>query len=62
MDNLKSRVLESGLEVYHNYPCRWGGVADGKPMVAGLEELGQRVLRNLWNTIQRNYAQEVHTF
>ena len=61
MNDLKSRIVTSGLEVYDQYPCRWGGVADGKPMVAGLEELGQRVLSNLWNTIELNHVHEVHT-
>jgi len=37
----------------HSYPCVWGGVVDGKPMVAGLEEFASRALNNLWNGIQK---------
>ena len=42
------------------YPCEWGGVVDGKPMVTSLDEFGMRVLNNLWNAIQKLYPKEVH--
>ncbi|XP_065187507.1 telomerase protein component 1-like [Sycon ciliatum] len=57
MTDLKSRVRRSGLEVAE-YSCRWGGVADGKPMVVGLEAFGQRVLEQLWNAIKRTFPEE----
>ena len=59
LDNLKSRVCKSGLEVFDGYPCRWGGVADGKPVVSGLEEFGQRALNNLWNAIEKKTSADV---
>ena len=59
LENLKARIRKSGLEVFDNYPCRWGGVADGKPMVAGLEAFGQRALRNLWNAVEKQINSEV---
>ena len=40
-------------------PCQWGGVVDNKPMVAKLEEFGQRALNNLWLAIQKLYPDEV---
>ena len=55
---LKSKILTSGLEVYHNYPCQWLGEVEGKPMVGGLESFGQRILYNLWNAIQRDYRDD----
>ena len=62
MQSLKDWIRGSGLQVYDNYPCPWGGVADGKPLVAGLEDFGQRVLNNLWNALQRDYIEEVGGF
>ena len=42
-----------------SYPCRWGGLVDGKPLVAGLEVFGSRALYNLWNAIQKHFPDEV---
>jgi telomerase protein component 1 len=42
-----------------SYPCHWGGVVDGKAIVAGLERFGARMLSNLWNAIQKFYPAEV---
>ena len=42
-----------------SYPCRWGGLVDGKPLVAGLEVFGSRALNNLWNAIQKHFPDEV---
>ena len=42
-----------------SYPCHWGGVAEGKPIVAGLESFGQRVLANLSNAISVQYPTDV---
>ena len=43
----------------YRYPCRWGGLVDGKPLVAGLESFGSRALNNLWNAIQKHFPDEV---
>lgn len=45
--------------ICNRYPCRWGGVNEGRPMVAGLEQFAVRVLNNLWNAIQKAYPDEV---
>ncbi|KAK3095524.1 hypothetical protein FSP39_015646 [Pinctada imbricata] len=58
LDSLKTRVRGSGLEVYDMYPCTWGGVVDGKPIVAGLDSFAVRVLNNLWTAIQQQYPDE----
>ena len=55
IEGLKSRIRESGLEVYDKYPARWFGVAEGKPMAGGLEDFGYRVLNVLWNRIQKDF-------
>ena len=55
IEALKSRIRESGLEVYDKYPARWFGVAEGKPMAGGLEDFGYRVLNVLWNRIQKDF-------
>lgn len=58
IENLKDKIRISGLEVYDNYPSRWLGVVDGKLMMGGLEDFGQRVLYNLWNAIQKDYPED----
>ncbi|XP_033757244.1 LOW QUALITY PROTEIN: telomerase protein component 1-like [Pecten maximus] len=58
MAALKSRIRNSGLEVYDKYPCHWGGVAEDKPLVSGLELFGARVLNNLWNSINKLYIEQ----
>ncbi|KAH9524948.1 hypothetical protein Btru_028330 [Bulinus truncatus] len=55
---LKSRIRSSGLEVYDGYPCHWGGCVDGKPIVAGLDQFGERVLNNLVNAVNKLYPQQ----
>lgn len=55
IEALKSRIRESGLEVYDKYPARWFGIAEGKPMAGGLEDFGYRVLNVLWNRIQKDF-------
>ena len=58
IEDLKSTIRTSGLEVYDNYPSTWLGEVDGKSMVGGLEDFGRRVLHNLWNAIQRDYPED----
>ncbi|XP_021378535.1 telomerase protein component 1-like [Mizuhopecten yessoensis] len=58
MADLKTRIRNSGLEVYEGYPCHWGGVAEDKPLVSGLELFGARVLNNLWNSVNKLYIKE----
>ena len=59
MQKLKARIRTSGVEVYDDYPCQWGGMVDGRPVVIGLEYFGIRVLNNMWNAIQNYYPDEV---
>jgi len=58
LEDLKERVKKSGLEQYE-YPCRWGGVVDGKPIVSNLDSFGNRVMNNIWTSIKTNYLQQV---
>ena len=58
MENLKSRIRSSGLEVYDNFLARWLGVVEGKPMTGNLEDFGKRVLNVLWNRIQKDFPEE----
>eukprot|EP00794_Sanderia_malayensis_P012166 gene12166-13421_t len=58
LKQLKDDLKSSGLEVFENYPCKWGGVVDGKPVVSNLEEFGSRVLNNIWTAIKTNFLQE----
>ncbi|XP_078462810.1 telomerase protein component 1 [Lampetra planeri] len=59
-EDLKRRIMESGLPVMERYPCVWGGVAGGKPGVAGLEEFGKAVLHDLWTAISKEAAERGH--
>ena len=45
--------------VYSTYKARWGGVVDGKPVLAGLEAFGGKVLVDLWTRIQNMPEPEV---
>ncbi|XP_075925797.1 telomerase protein component 1 [Petromyzon marinus] len=56
-EDLKRRIMESGLPVMERYPCVWGGVAGGMPGVAGLEEFGKAVLHDLWTAISKEAAE-----
>ena len=58
IENLKSQIRISGLEVYDGYPCQWLGMVEDKPLVGHLEDFGQRVLYNIWNAIQRDYPED----
>lgn len=58
IEQLKSEIRTSGIEVYDGYPSRWLGVLEDKPMVGGLEDFGQRVLHNLWNAIKMDYPED----
>ncbi|KAJ8397340.1 hypothetical protein AAFF_G00438890 [Aldrovandia affinis] len=59
MADLKNRILGSGVKVTEDYPCEWGGVADGKPYVKGLEEFGNAVLEDLWGVLLKFFIKEV---
>ncbi|KAG9331111.1 hypothetical protein JZ751_020245, partial [Albula glossodonta] len=59
MGDLKGRILGSGVKVTTNYPCEWGGVAEGKPYVKGLEQFQAAVLEDLWGALKELYIQEV---
>ncbi|XP_013380843.2 telomerase protein component 1-like [Lingula anatina] len=58
MEALKERIRSSGLEVFDGYPCKWGGVVDGQPMVSGLEDFGFRTLNCLWNAVKKFFPDE----
>ena len=58
IESLKSQIRFSGLEVYDGYPCQWLGVVEEKPLVGHLEDFGQRVLHNIWNSIQHDYPDD----
>ena len=58
IEALKTKIMESGLEVYYNYPSCWLGKVQDKPMVGGLESFGKRVLYSLWNAIQRDFSEK----
>ncbi|XP_022100533.1 telomerase protein component 1-like [Acanthaster planci] len=58
IENLKQRIRHSGLEVFDGYPCRFGGIVDYKPVTTNLEELGMRVVNNLWNSFLQHYPEE----
>ncbi|ESN94362.1 hypothetical protein HELRODRAFT_164192 [Helobdella robusta] len=59
LKKLKKLVSSSGYEVYDNYPCSWGGVKDGRPIVTNLEAFGNRVIDNLWNAILKTYPENL---
>ncbi|CAM5153517.1 unnamed protein product [Eretmochelys imbricata] len=58
MEDLKGRLGQHlGVASVSRYSCQWGGVAQGRPYVKGLEEFGARVLQDLWGALQRQFLQ-----
>jgi len=58
MVDLKNRIRRSGLPVYENYPCSYGGVSDGKPVASDLNNFAERVFFDLWTAIDNLYPKE----
>ncbi|XP_030829174.1 telomerase protein component 1 [Strongylocentrotus purpuratus] len=56
--SLKETIRTSGCEVFDGYPCHFGGVVEGKPVVVNLEEFGRRVINNVWNHIKQAYPED----
>ncbi|TFJ99854.1 vimentin-type intermediate filament-associated coiled-coil protein [Platysternon megacephalum] len=58
MADLKGHLGQHlGVASVSRYSCQWGGVAQGRPYVKGLEEFGARVLQDLWGALQRQFLQ-----
>uniref|UniRef100_A0A8C6DQZ2 Telomerase associated protein 1 n=1 Tax=Moschus moschiferus TaxID=68415 RepID=A0A8C6DQZ2_MOSMO len=57
ISELKSYLSRQEGITCRRYCCEWGGVSAGRPYVGGLEEFGQLVLQDVWNTIQKLYLQ-----
>ncbi|KAL8176473.1 UNVERIFIED_CONTAM: hypothetical protein K2H54_035247 [Gekko kuhli] len=58
MADLKERLEKhEDLASLGRYTCQWGGVAQGRPFVKGLEEFGAKVLRDLWESIFHHFIQ-----
>lgn len=55
LEKLKDWLKSQSMEIYENYPCKWGGILNGHGIVSGLESFGQRVLLNLWNAIKKQF-------
>ncbi|CAF3851362.1 unnamed protein product [Rotaria magnacalcarata] len=58
IDNLKQRIRASGFETFDGYPCSWQGVSNDRPLVTDLEQFAQRVIDNLWTSLQEEYKPE----
>ncbi|KAH1182248.1 hypothetical protein KIL84_010002 [Mauremys mutica] len=58
MADLKGHLGQHpGVASVSRYSCQWGGMAQGRPYVKGLEEFGARVLQDLWGALQRQFLQ-----
>ncbi|XP_077169089.1 telomerase protein component 1 isoform X2 [Paroedura picta] len=56
--DLKDRLQKhEDLASLGRYTCQWGGVAQGRPYVKGLEEFGAKVLQDLWESVFRHFIQ-----
>ncbi|XP_062994042.1 telomerase protein component 1 isoform X2 [Elgaria multicarinata webbii] len=56
--DLKERLCDyEGLASLERYACRWGGVAHGRPYVAGLEYFGTRILEDVWECLRRQFIE-----
>nr|XP_060636116.1 telomerase protein component 1 [Anolis sagrei ordinatus] len=60
--DLKERIEKhEGLASLSRYMCQWGGVAQGRPYVKGLEEFGTRVLQDIWECLWHQFIQKEDT-
>uniref|UniRef100_A0A8D0G6K1 NACHT domain-containing protein n=1 Tax=Sphenodon punctatus TaxID=8508 RepID=A0A8D0G6K1_SPHPU len=58
MSDLKGRLRDDKRVVsLHSYSCQWGGVAQGRPYVKGLEEFGAKVLQDLWGALRSQFLE-----
>ena len=57
---LKSDLLQTPHEVFNGYPATFEGLTTprGKPLIQGLDDFGNRVLENLWNSAKTSAALE----
>ncbi len=58
INHLKERIRSSGFETFDGYPCSWQGVSNDRPLVTDLEKFAQRVIDNLWTSLQEEYKPE----
>lgn len=58
INQLKQRIRSSGFETFDGYPCTWQGVSNDRPLVTDLEQFAQRVIDNLWTSLQEEYQPE----
>ena len=58
INQLKQRIRSSGFEAFDPYPCTWHGVIKDRPLVTNLEQFAQRVIDNLWTSLQAEYQPE----
>ncbi|CAF0781386.1 unnamed protein product [Adineta steineri] len=58
VSQLKQHIRSSGFETFDGYPCTWQGVANDRPLVTDLDEFAQRVIDNLWTSLQEEYKPE----
>ncbi len=58
INQLKQRIRSSSFETFDGYPCTWQGVLNDRPLVTNLEEFAQRVIDNLWTSLQEQYKPE----
>ncbi|XP_038596939.1 telomerase protein component 1 [Tachyglossus aculeatus] len=57
VSELKSHLERRKGVTCRRYPCMWGGTAGGRPVVSGLEQFGQMILRDMWMALQRLFLQ-----
>ncbi|XP_023346336.1 telomerase protein component 1 isoform X3 [Eurytemora carolleeae] len=57
--DLKARIKSSGLEVNEGYRAKYGGRVRGEHIAGNLQEFGDRVVENLWNSISNLYPPSI---
>lgn len=59
MDDLKTRLRESGAKVREDYPSEWSMAVDGKPYLKNLEHFRTSVLKDLWTAVEEQFIKSV---
>lgn len=61
VDGLKNKIRGKNFKILDGYPCQFAGVYENKPIISGLDVLGNRVLEDLWKAVQDIHKNDPHT-
>ncbi|XP_021002765.2 telomerase protein component 1 isoform X3 [Parasteatoda tepidariorum] len=58
LEELKTKIRNSGLPVFDGYDCKFAGALKEKPILSGLDSFGKAIIEDLWNVIKDIHEKE----